>query len=125
MSESKDLVEDQQEWEDTDNVTPETDAIFLKNTALRELIGQHVIVGWDRENKWNAGVLSCEASFADGKTVGYKKCESDDGRPMLWKLEMLERPGNRVRGYERIKETFFVTTDIMWWAPATPKTRED
>jgi hypothetical protein len=96
------------------------DVVYLKNSSLMGLVGKHVIVGWGRDNKWQAGVLQLVAPTKD--TV--KDAKEALARPFLWKLDMTDRPGNRVQGYERVKEVFFVTTDIEWWCPATPKEPE-
>jgi hypothetical protein len=93
--------------------TIQEDTVYVKNVALMKLEGQHVIFGWDRDNKWIGGELHLvePSNGAEEKTT----------RPFLWKLDIRDRPGNRVRGYERVNEVFFVTTDVEWWAPATPK----
>jgi hypothetical protein len=88
-----------------------TDSLSLKNKALMELSGQHVIIGFHKDSKWVGGKLHFISGLGErGK---------DDRRPMVWRLDQFMPP--RVRGYERPVSVFFVTTDVAWWAPATPR----
>jgi hypothetical protein len=87
------------------------DNLMLKNKALMELQGQHVIVGFHKDSKWVGGKLH----FMGG--LGEKG--RDPQRPMLWRLDQFIPP--RVRGYEKPVSVFVTTSDIAWWAPATPR----
>jgi hypothetical protein len=96
-----------------------TDSMRLKNEALHELVGRHVIIGFHKDQRWVGGKLSCVRGVDDQDRLSSRTETLLLDRPIIWALEQFLPP--RVAGYERPVEVFLTTPDIAWWAPATPK----
>jgi hypothetical protein len=96
-----------------------TDSMRLKNEALLELAGRHVIIGFHKDQRWVGGKLNCVRGIDDQSRLSSRTGTRLLDRPMIWALEQFLPP--RVAGYERPVEVFLTTPDIAWWAPATPK----